>query len=301
MSFMRPVLIIFVFVLAATALVVGQDCTSYVVVNAYNHKLAFDLVTLKATDFEARMGSTPLSIVSSEQSYKTRLLVLVEVDRLGDDQKVAEVVDTVTKMARQAPDGQPVAYGVYAGKAVFTKGFFADPDERDKAISAVREEANSLGKRVALLDSLREALRLFGPHQPGDAVLLVGFPYDDKSSHGAGDVEKLFLESGTRLMTMLREPMSSNSRDFLFNTHTPEKNLFLEFPEKTGGAHSHFDSHFFGWNWRGYLLAVKVPGNKVKSSPERWKLKFRGVAGDVFKKAELYYPQLLPSCKLQKP
>jgi hypothetical protein len=297
MSLIRLTLIICVFIVSVAPWVVAQDCTSYVVVNAYNHKLAFDLVTLKATDFEAKMGSTPLSIVSSEQNYKSRLLVLVEVDRSGDDQKVAEVVDTVTKMARQAPDGQPVAYGVYAGKAVFTKGFFPDPDERDKAISAVREEANSLGKRVAMFDSLREAFKLFGPHQPGDTVLLVGFPYDDRSSHSAGDIEKLFLESGTRLMTMLREPMSSNSRDFLFNSHTAEKTFFLEFPEKTGGAHSHFDSHFFGWNWRGYLLAVKVPGNKVKSSPERWKLKFRGVAGDVFKKAELYYPAMLPPCK----
>ncbi|HJX83530.1 MAG TPA: hypothetical protein VJ723_04210, partial [Candidatus Angelobacter sp.] len=271
-------LIICVFILAVASLAVGQDCTSYVVVNAYNHKLAFDLVTLKAGDFEARMGSTPLSIVSSEQNYKTRLLVLVEVDRSGDDARIGEVVDTVTKMARQAPDGQPVAFGVYAGKAVFTKGFFADPDERDKAISVVREEANSLGKRVAMLDSLREALKLFGPHQPGDAVLLVGFPYDDRSSHSAGEVEKLFLESGTRLMTMLRAPMSSNSRDFLFNSHTPEKNLFLEFPEKTGGAHSHFDSHFFGWNWRGYLLEVKVSGGKSSNEPKKWKLKFRGVA-----------------------
>ncbi len=217
------------------------------------------------------------------------------MDGAADSSKIGDVVDAVTRMARQAPDGQPVAFGVYAGKAVFTKGFFTDPDERTRAIGAVREEARSLGKRVALFDALHEALKLFGPHQSGDAVLLVGFPYDDKSSHSAGDVEREFLQSGTRLMTMLREPISSNSRDFLFNPHTSEKALFLEFPERTGGAHSHFEPHFFGWNWRGYMLGVKIPGGK--SGSERWKLKFRGVAGDVFKKAELYYPQLLPPCK----
>jgi hypothetical protein len=291
---MRPALLISILVVASWA--AGQDCTSYVVVNAYNHKLGIDLQTLKAGDFEARMGKIDLPIVSSRQDYKSRLLVLLETDGAAKDSKIGEVVDTVTTMARQAPDGQPVAFGVYAGKAVFTKGFFTDPDERSKAIGAVREEADSLGKRVALYDALVQAVKLFGEHQPGDAVLLVGFPYDDKSSHSPSDVEKLFLTSGTRLMVMFREPMSSNSRDFLFNTHTPEKQLLEEFPAKTGGAHSHFEAHFFGWNWRGYMLAVKVPAGK--SGSERWKLKFRGVAGDVFKKAELYYPQMLPRCKV---
>jgi len=296
---MRPALIIFILMVATWA--AGQDCTSYVVANAYNHKLGIDLATLKVEDFEARMDGASLPVVSSTHDYKSRLLVLLETDGAANNSKIGDVVDTVTRMARQAPDGQPVAFGVYAERAVFTKGFFADPEERTKAINAVREETGSLGKRVAMFDALLQALKLFGEHQPGDAILLVGFPYDDKSSHSAGDVEKQFLSSGTRLMTMLREPLSANSRDFLFNSHTAEKAMFLEFPEKTGGAHSHFDSHFFGWNWRGYMLALKVPGGKSSHDAKRWKLKFRGVAGDVFKKSELYYPQLLPPCKLARP
>src|ERR1700694_2252938 len=103
----------------------AQDCTAYVVVNVYNPKLSIDVLTLKAEDFEARMDGTILPIVSSRQDYSSRLLVLLETDGTNNDQ-VAEAVDAVTRMARQAPEGQPLAFGVYADRAVFTKGFFAN-------------------------------------------------------------------------------------------------------------------------------------------------------------------------------
>src|ERR1700724_529745 len=193
----------------------GQDCTAYVVVNVYNPKLSIDVLTLKAEDFEARMDKTALPIVSSTRDYTSRLLVLLETDGTDDNSQAAEAVDTVTRMARQAPEGQPVAFGVYADRAVFTKGFFTNSQERTTAINAVREEASSLGKRVAMFDALHQALQLFGPHQPGDSLLLVGYPYDDKSRRSASDVEKQFLATGTRFMAMLREPLNRVTRDFL--------------------------------------------------------------------------------------
>lgn len=273
----------------------AQDCTAYVVVNVYNPKLSIDVLTLKAEDFEARMDGTILPIVSSRQDYSSRLLVLLETDGTNNDQ-VAEAVDAVTRMARQAPEGQPLAFGVYADRAVFTKGFFANVQERTAAVNAVREEASSLGKRVALFDALHQALQLFGPHQPGDALLLVGYPYDDKSHHSAGDVEKAFLAAGTRFMAMLREPLNRVTRDFLINPHTAEKTMFDALPAKTGGAHTGFDAHFFGWGWRGYLLEIKIPDGQRKSRSAKWKLQFRGAAADAFKKSHLYYPELLPPC-----
>jgi hypothetical protein len=274
---------------------IAQDCTTYVVVNVYNPKLSIDILTLKAEDFEAKTDGTILPIVSSRQDYSSRLLVLLETDGTGDNQ-VAEVVDSVTSMSRQAPEGQPLAFGVYADRAVFTKGFFANVQERTTAINAVREEASSLGKRVALFDALHEGLKLFGPHQPGDALLLVGYPYDDKSHHSADDVEKVFLATGTRFMAMLREPMSRVSRDFLINPHTAEKTMFNELPAKTGGAHTGFDAHFFGWGWRGYLLEIKIPDGQRKPKPAKWKLQFRGPAAAAFRKSRLYYPEHLPPC-----
>src|SRR5205809_8093980 len=237
---MRQAFLICLFFLSSLA--AGQDCMTYVVVNAFNPKLSIDILTLKPEDLDARMDKTPLEIVSSEQKYTSRLLVLIEADGINKTQ-IADAVDTVTRMSRQAPEGQPLAYGIFAERAVFTKGFLTDPEERAKAISAVREEAGSLGKRVAMFDALHQALQLFGPHQPGDALLLVGFPYDDKSHHSAGDVEKEFLATGTRFMVMLREPLSHVSRDFQYNSHTPERRIFDELPIETGGAHTSFDAH----------------------------------------------------------
>jgi hypothetical protein len=279
-----------------SSLAAGQDCMTYVVVNAFNPKLSIDILTLTAEDLEARMDKTPLDIVSSEQKYTSRLLVLVEADGISNNADVAEAVDTVTRMSKQAPEGQPVAYGVFADRAVFTKGFLTNPEERATAISAVWEEAGSLGKRVAMFDALHQALQLFGPHQPGDALLLVGFPYDDKSHHSEGDIEKEFLKTGTRFMAMLREPMSRVSRDFQFNSHTAEKRMFDQLPLETGGAHTSFDAHFFGWGWRGYMLGIKVPDGQRKSKLAKWNLQFKGTASSIFKKSHLYFPEHLPPC-----
>ena len=291
---MRPAFLICLVLLSPLAF--AQDCTSYVVVNAFNPKLGIDILTLKADDLEARMDKARLEIVSSDQKYTSRLLVLVEADGIEKNDDIAEVVDTVTLMSKQAPEGQPVAYGVFADRAVFTKGFITDPNERAKAISAVREEAGSMGKRVGMYDALHQGLQLFGPHQPGDAVLLVGFPYDDKSHHSAGDIEKEFLATGTRFMVMLREPLSRVSRDFQFNSHSTEKRMFDRLPDETGGAHTSFDAHFFGWGWRGYKLGVKIPDGQNKSKSAKWKLQFRGSAEGIFKKSHLYFPENLPPC-----
>ncbi len=275
---------------------IGQDCTTSVVVNVFDDSLKLDVQTLKADDFQARMGDTRLSIVNSEQHYDSRILVLLEVDSGDKDSKVSDVIETTTRMARQAPEGKPVAFGVYADRAVFTKGFISDPEKRSHEINAVIEEADALGKRVALYDALHQALQLFGEPQPGDTVLLVGSPYDDKSNHSLGEIEKEFLASGVRLMAMLRRPISRVSRDdFMLNNHEAEKSLFLDFAERTGGAHSQFDPRFFGFTWRGYLLEVKMPDRVRK--PHSWSLRIPGLSG-IFKHSKIFYPELLQPCRV---
>jgi hypothetical protein len=275
----------------------AQECTAYVVVNAWEPRIHMPIETLKAGDLAASFdkGHAPLTVVSASQQYKSRLLVLLETDGLGKG-KIDDAVDTVTRFARQAPEGQPLAFGVYADHAVFTKGFFSNSSERAAAVSAVREAAGSLGKRVALYDSLLEAVKLFGEHQPGDAILLVGSPYDDRSSKSVGAVEKALMESGVRLLVMLRESMSSLNRDdFLINSHEAEKKLFSDLSLRTGGAYTDFDAGFLNFAWRGYMLAVKQPDGAGKT-PRKWKLKLQGQAADNLKRARIYFPELLPPC-----
>lgn len=276
----------------------AQECTSYVVVNVYEPKLKLDVQTAQAKDFAASADRKALEVTSATQDYTSRLLVLVETDGMAENSRAADAVQTVTLMARQAPEGQPVAYGVYADRAVFTKGFFSDSKERTAAINAVREEAGSLGKRVAMYDALIEGLKLFGEPKPGDAVLLVGFPYDDKSHNRASVVAREFMARGVRLLVMLREPLSNTTRDFMLNNHDQEKDMFSNLTVKTGGAYTDFDPHFFGWVWRGYLLGIRQTGGAPSSRSLKWKLKLQGTMAATLRRAKVFYPDLLPPCSI---
>jgi hypothetical protein len=267
------------------------------VVNAFDFRLHEDIQTLKQEDFEARMNKLSLPIVSISQDYKSRLLVLLEVDGTKDP-RIGGNVDVVKQWVRQAPEGQPVAFGIYAGRTKFTKGFIADQKERAQEVGDVIEDEDSLGERVAMFDALHQALRLFGEHQPGDTVLLVADPYDDISSHSVADVEKEYLATGTRLMIMQREKLTRASRDYLWSSHYPERRLFAEVPDETGGANSSdFDPRFIGFLWRGYLLGVKMPGNIHK--PKKWELKLRKSAQRSFPHSHLYSPDVVPPCTTQ--
>lgn len=276
----------------------SQDCTSYLVVNAFDFKLHEDIETLTQEDFEAKMDKLALPIVSISQDYKSRLLVLLEVDG-SKDPKAGASIDVVTQWVRQAPEGQPVAFGIYAGRAKFTSGFITDQKERVHEVGDVIEQEGSLGERVAMFDSLHQALRLFGAHQPGDTVLLVADPYDDISSHSVADIEKEYLATGTRLMIMQREKLSRASRDYLWNSHYPERRLFAQVPDETGGANSSdFDPHFIGFLWRGYLLGVKLPSNIHK--PKKWQLKLHKTAQKSFPHSHLYSPDVVQPCTTQE-
>src|SRR6266700_2300572 len=272
----------------------AQDCTTYVVFAAYDRKTGVEIETLKAEDFEATMGKTSLPVVTSSQHFTNRLLVLLETDGIANADKLAEEVTMVTRMARQAPEGMPLALGLFAERAAFTKEFVADPQKRDAAMSDVVEQKDSLGKRVALWDALHQALALFGPHQPGDTVLLVSDVYDDKSGRSGSEVEKEFIARGIRLYAMRRHPASLVDRDFLRSSHELEKTVLEGTIKETGGVYSEFSAPLFRFAWQGYMLGIRVPGGLAK--PRKWKLQFRGPAAETHRKANLYYPEQLPPC-----
>ena len=123
--------------------------------------------TLKTDDLEVKIDGKKLPVLSASRDFNNRLLILLETEGSAKNDKLADLVSTVTQQARQAPEGKPVAFGVFAEKASFTKGFSSEPEMRTAAVNEVVEGAPPLGKRVALWDALHQALALFGPHQPG--------------------------------------------------------------------------------------------------------------------------------------
>lgn len=289
---MRRLLWLAVLLLSTRAF--GQECTTFVVVAALDHTTGEELDRLKTQDFSVKIGSRPVEVISATRPFSNRLLVLVEVDGAGDSDKVSETVATITRFAREAPAGRPIAFGAYSDRALFTHGFFSDPAERAAAINAVLEESSSLGKRVALMDALHQAVSTFGRHQAGDTVLLVGDPFDDKSRASVGEIEKEFIASGTRLSVMLRQPLSRVSRDFLWTQHESEKRLLENLTARTGGAYTIFSPDIFRFPWKGYMLGLKLPGNA--SRLEKWNVQLRRTIDILSMHPKLYYPEKLLPC-----
>jgi len=272
----------------------GQGCTTTVLASFYDQRTTAELETLKTEDFAVKMGDKTLSVLSSSRKFNNRLLILLQTEGAANSDKLENIVEMVTKQAQQAPEGKPVAFGVFAEKAQFTKGFIADPDQRRAAVSAVVEEAGDLGKQVALWDALHQALTLFGPHQPGDTILLVGDPFDNASHHSASDVEKEFTAKGTRLFMMRRLNGSHVERDFMWSSHELEKSTLDRLTQETGGLISLYVPPLIRFAWAGYMLEIKLPPDMNK--PHKWKVEFQGPAAQIHRKTNFYYPATLPPC-----
>ena len=150
------------------------------------------------------------------------------------------------------------------------------------------------GKDVALWDALHQALALFGPHQPGDTILLVGDPYDDASHHTASDIEKEFVARGTRLFMMRRLNGSHVERDFMWKSHELEKATLDRLTQETGGLLSLYVAPLIRFAWAGYMLEIKLPPDMNK--PHKWKVQLQGTAAQTHRKTNFYYPALSPPC-----
>lgn len=285
---------IWFFCLVLSPLAAAQECTTTVLASFYDQLTKNEIETLKTEDFEVKAGGKTLPVLSSSRDFNNRLLILLETEGSAKNDKLADLVNMVTLQARQVAEGKPVAFGVFAEKALFTKDFSADLEKRTAAINEVIEQAGSLGKHAVLWDALHQALVMFGPHQPGDTILLVGDPYDDGSHHSAGSVEKEFIANGTRLFVMYRTHGSRVDRDFLWNSHQLEKTALERMSQETGGLLSEYVASLIRFAWAGYMLEIKLPAGMNK--PLSWKVRFRGTAAEVHKKTNFYYPALLPVC-----
>ncbi len=285
---------LFLFLAATARWAAAQGCTATVLASFYDQLTTSELETLKTEDFAVNVGGKTLPVLSSSREFNNRLLILLETDGAAKNDRIEEIVDMVTKQARQAPEGKPVAFGIFSQKAVLTKAFLADTEKRTAAVNEVIEEAGSLGKDVALWDALHQALALFGPHQPGDTILLVGDPYDNASHHSASDIEKEFVARGTRLFMMRRLNGSHVERDFLWSSHELEKATLDRLTQETGGLISLYVAPLIRFAWAGYMLEIKLPPDMNK--PHKWKVQFQGPAAKTHRKTNFYYPALLPPC-----
>jgi hypothetical protein len=240
------------------------------------------------------MAGSSLPVLGLSRDFNNRLLILLETEGASKNDKLDDLVNTVTQQARTAPDGKPVAFGIFSEKALFTKEFASDLQKRTAEVNAVIEEAGSLGKHVRLWDALYDALEQFGPHQPGDTILLVGDPYDDSSHHSAHDVEKEFIARGTRFFMMRRLHASRVDRDFTWSTHELEKTVLARMTQETGGLLSEYVASLIRFAWAGYLLQIQLPSGMDR--PHKWKVQFRGPAVKTHRHTNFYYPALLPPC-----
>ena len=291
-------LVIGVFAVLLSSHVLAQECTTTVLASFYDQLTKDEIETLKPGDLEIKIDGKKLPVLGASRDFNNRLLVLLETEGSAKNEKLADLVSTVTQQARQAPAGKPVAFGVFAEKASFTKGFSSEPEMRTAAINEVVESAPQLGKRVALWDALHEALALFGPHQPGDTVLLVGDPYDDASHRSAESVEKEFIVSETRLFMMRRTEGSHVERDFMWSNHELEKMVLARTTEETGGLLSMYVASLIRFAWAGYLLEIKLPPGMNR--PHKWKVEFRGDAAETHRRTNFYYPARFPACEREE-
>src|SRR5215831_11790735 len=270
----------------------AQDCSTYALAAAFDKKTGDDVANLLPENFEAKMGETMLPVLSSTPDFDNRVLVLLETDG-SDNERIGDVVDLVVKLARQAPDGKRIAFGIFAERWQFTPDFFPNQKQRIREINDVIETAPSMGKRVAMFDALHEALKVFGRHQPGDTVLLVADAYDDNSKLAPAKVEKEYVDSGTRLLVALRQPLTHVTKEFMWRNHEIERGQIERITIRTGGAYTDFSAHFFSFPWRGYILELKVPDGMTK--PHKWRLRLRGT-DELPRKFRLYYPEQLNPC-----
>jgi hypothetical protein len=284
-------------ILLTTSGLLAQNCTTYVLIEPFNTKTGQGIDGLTAESFQALMGNDSLPVVSATQNFNNRVLVLTESTGSADNKEVGMLVRAIADKARRAPTGRPIAFGAFAEEAVIGKDFLTDPQKRSSDIDEVLAQAARLpGKYVSLFDSLHQAIAVFGPHQPGDTILLMTDGHDNKSKRNLNDMEKEFAASGTRLLVVIRPKFTPTGVYADFKQHAREENLSLKIlSSRTGGAYTSFrNDRFLEFAWAGYLLGIQAPA--ALDRPKEWKLQIKNSNGKIDKDAFLYSPWKLTPC-----
>lgn len=281
----------------SASLAFAQNCTTYVMAEPFDALTKSSIDHLKAENFMAKMGSTSLPIVSATQTYNNRVLVLLQVgtNSNADKKQLQMQTQEVVELVRQAPAGRPLAFGIFAEKAFISNEFSADPHTRSAMVDEILAQAAQLpGKNMAIYDSLLHALAAFGPHQPGDTILLLTEGYDSSSKHKPADLTNEFVTHGTRLL-VVRGAEPRYARGDLDAAILSDYTQLSILSSLTGGAYTNYSSKsFLEVSWAGYILGIQIPAAWEK--PKEWQLQLKDSNGRIDKKARLYFPWKLLPC-----
>lgn len=277
----------------------AQQCSTQLPVNAFDsHTRAF-LFGLTPADFEATLGRSKLAITGVKPIFRNRVLVLLDAGNRPGPKSLQDVAQLLT----QGPAGMPLAVGIFARHAVFTRGFITENDLLSSSVDRLLQQAGSLGSGSDFHHALKQALDLFGPHQPGDTILLVTGGNEHESKRAFTQLRREFRRRGARLQLLagLLPPVvpQANDPSNIFSawmTPLPEtfSDRLITLANSTGGAlMGVMNSDWPQAATSGYMLSVVTPVTMKKRSS--WSLRIRDAGNDV-PPADLFYPEQLSPC-----
>lgn len=283
--------------LLAASFASAQQCTTQIAVNAFDSHTKDFLYGLTPQDFDATAGHLELPVASVKPVFRNRVLVLLDAGSNPDNAALKQMAALV----EEAPPGMPVAFGIFAHHAAFTRGFVTDPDLLSSVIKHVMAESTALGKAANLSNALVQALEIFGPHQAGDTILLVTSGASAESNRAMRHLQKEFRRHGTRLQLLMGlwpSPASGGSGVArLFSAWDAADHFssrLIALANSTGGALMGFmNSDWLHAASSGYMLTVLTPAGMT--SARNWSLRIRDAGNDV-PPADLFYPEQIRPC-----
>jgi hypothetical protein len=276
----------------------AQQCTTSVLVNAFDARTKTSLRGMRASDFSATAGRDPLRVESVRPVFRNRVLVLLDLSGQGPGPQRATVLQNIVDYINDGPQGMPVAFGVFAENAVFTNGFSSDPESLASSLHSTVQRATALGGHSHLAGALRQALAIFGQHRPGDTILLVSNGEGRTSRAQWNSLAREFSRRNVRLQLLMDTPGISGleGSSFLsgFEAADHINPTLIKLANRTGGVLMGFmNSEWYNVAASGYLLDIR---ESQRTKSKNWHLRVRNYDDEFGVTPVLFYSRQLPGC-----
>lgn len=189
----------------------------------------------------------------------------------------------------------------FGEKIAFRTTGFQTRSEVQQRILDLRNEVPA--GRTPLLDSLEQAMSIFGAPEFGDTIYLVSDGEDDKSTVTLSQLQPQLIEHGIRIFSFLVQPPTWEERG-------PNPNLLKDLAESTGGDFFSFPEYASGRKngemprlalqiarrvQELYKVEFKIPERASRKRQLKVALSPKPKHGDVI---QLAYPRQLRRCDL---